>query len=163
MMVCLGLSTLAATLSTTSKKELNSDLASESSAPITKEATDSINGDSIVANTTDKHQEVKITPYEQGKATYYGRKWHGRKGSSGERLDMNGYQCAHKTLPFGTLVKVTNKNNGKSCIVKVIDRGPFGKGKVIDLTYQAASDLDMISAGVVPVKLEIVESGKQAM
>ena len=108
-------------------------------------------------------QEVKSqTPaqiFQHGNATFYGKSWHGRKTSSGERLNNEEYQCAHRTLPFGTLVKVTNKKNGKSCIVKVVDRGPFGKGMVIDLTYEAARSIGMLSAGVVPVSLEKIEPG----
>ena len=102
---------------------------------------------------------IESEPYQHGKATYYGKKWHGRRTSSGERLDNNSYQCAHRTLPFGTMIRVTNKKNGQSCVVKVVDRGPFGKGRVVDLTYQAAKDLGMIAAGVVPVSIEIVKTG----
>ncbi len=96
----------------------------------------------------------KVGKVEHGKATFYGKKWHGRRTSSGERLDNYAYQCAHKTLPFGTLVKVTNKKNGKSCVVKVVDRGPFGRGMVIDLTHQAARHIGMLRDGVVSVSLE---------
>lgn len=97
--------------------------------------------------------------YQQGNATYYGRRWHGRRTSSGERLNVDDFQCAHRTLPFGTLVKVTNKRNNKSCIVRVIDRGPFGKGRIIDLTDAAAKKIDMYRAGVVPVSIEIIKPG----
>lgn len=114
--------------------------------------------DTLSANTADLDSALvaESEPFQHGKATFYAKSWHGRRTSSGERLDNTGYQCAHRTLPFGTLIKVTNKKNGKSCIVKVVDRGPFGKGKVIDLTYQAARDLGMLMHGVVPVSLEKV-------
>lgn len=95
--------------------------------------------------------------YQRGKATYYGRKWHGRRTSSGKRLDINAYQCAHRTLPFGTKVKVTNVTNGKSCVVEVVDRGPHGRGLVIDLTNKAAEAIGLLRQGVAPVTLEIVD------
>lgn len=94
--------------------------------------------------------------YQHGHATYYGRRWHGRRTSSGERLNVDDFQCAHRTLPFGTLLKVTNKRNNKSCIVRVVDRGPFGKGRIIDLTDAAAKKIDMYRAGVAPVSIEII-------
>lgn len=95
-----------------------------------------------------------------GQATYYGSRSHGRKTASGETFNKNAMVCAHRTLPFGTRVRVTNKKNGKSVVVRVIDRGPFGRGKVIDLSPAAARQLDMIRAGVVPVHLEVVGKGK---
>ncbi len=95
--------------------------------------------------------------YQRGKATYYGRKWHGRRTSSGKKLNINGYQCAHRTLPFGTKVRVTNTTNGKSCIVEVVDRGPHGRGLIIDLTNKAAEDIGMLRQGTAMVTLEIVE------
>ena len=91
-----------------------------------------------------------------GQATYYGVRSHGKKTASGERFNKDAMVCAHRTLPFGTRVKVTNKKNGRSVVVRVIDRGPFGRGKVIDLSPAAARQLDMIKAGVVPVHLEVV-------
>ena len=94
-----------------------------------------------------------------GQATYYGSRSHGRKTASGETFNKNEMVCAHRTLPFGTRVRVTNKKNGRSVVVRVIDRGPFGKGKVIDLSPAAARQLDMIKAGVVPVHLEVVGKG----
>ena len=100
--------------------------------------------------------QAKPQIYQNGNATYYGRRWHGRRTSSGERLNINDFQCAHRTLPFGTLLKVTNKRNNKSCIVRVVDRGPFGKGRIIDLTDAAAKKIDMYRAGVAPVSIEII-------
>ncbi len=96
-----------------------------------------------------------------GQATYYGSRSHGRKTASGETFNKNAMVCAHRTLPFGTQVRVTNKKNGKSVVVRVIDRGPFGKGKVIDLSPAAARQLDMIRAGVVPVHLEVVGKSRK--
>lgn len=91
------------------------------------------------------------------KATYYGRSWNGRKTSSGERLDVEDYTCAHRTLPFGTKVKVTNPQNGKSCIVRVTDRGPFGKGMIIDITIAAARKIGMLGHGIIKVTLELID------
>ncbi len=96
---------------------------------------------------------------ETGKASWYGEKFHGRSTSNGETYDMHKISAAHKTLPFGTYVKVTNLNNNKHIIVRVNDRGPFVKGRIIDLSYSAAKELDMIGPGVVPVK--IIALGKE--
>ena len=92
-----------------------------------------------------------------GKATYYGNRWHGRKTASGERHDKDSLVCAHRTLPFGTRVRVTNLKNGKSVVVRVNDRGPYVKGIVIDLSTAAARAIDMLSAGIVPAHLEVVD------
>ena len=92
-----------------------------------------------------------------GKATYYGNKYtKKRKTANGEWFDKNAHTAAHKTLPFGTIVRITNKRNGKSVNVRITDRGPFGKGRIIDLSPIAAKDLDMLRAGVVPVIVEII-------
>ena len=99
-------------------------------------------------------QEEKIL--QTGIASYYSRKSNGAKTSSGERLNSDSLVCAHRTLPFGTKIKVLNLKNGKSIIVKVIDRGPFGKGRIIDLSYAAADSLDMIRSGVAKVQIIIL-------
>jgi rare lipoprotein A len=91
---------------------------------------------------------------EQGRASYYSDKLAGRKTSSGERYNIAKLTAAHKTLPFGTLVKVTNLSNGKSVIVKINDRGPMIKGRIIDVSKKAAQTLGMIKAGIANVKLE---------
>jgi rare lipoprotein A len=90
-----------------------------------------------------------------GHATYYANKFHGRKTTSGERYNKNKYTAAHRTLPFGTLVKVTNMNTGTWVVVRINDRGPFVRGKIIDLSGLAARKLDIIKHGSVKVKLEI--------
>jgi len=117
-----------------------------------------IDNNGTVADSVAEQKEESGKIFQTGKATHYGRSWNGRRTSSGERLDMDGYQCAHRTLPFGTLVRVTNTKTGKSCIVKVVDRGPFGKGKVIDLTIAPTKKIGMWGHGVAPVTLEIVEN-----
>ena len=100
-------------------------------------------------------------------ASYYADKFHGRKTSNGEIFNMYALTAAHKTLPFNTKVKVTNLTNGKSVIVRINDRGPFVKGREIDLSKAAASKLDMIKSGTAKVKLTIITndnttSSKQA-
>lgn len=95
------------------------------------------------------------TPYDStGKASYYAKEFHGRKTASGEIFSNTKYTCAHRTLPFGTKLKVTNTANGKWCVVTVNDRGPYSKGRLIDLSKKAASDLDFISAGLATVRVE---------
>lgn len=76
--------------------------------------------------------------------------------ASGERFDKNALTAAHRTLPFGTRVRVTNTRNGKSVVVRINDRGPYSRGRIIDLSKEAARRIDMIEAGVVPVVLEVV-------
>lgn len=94
-----------------------------------------------------------------GKATWYGKKHHGRTTANGEKFDMYAFTAAHKTLPFNTVVRVTNVKNRKNVIVRVNDRGPYGKGRIIDLSHAAAKDLDMIRAGVISVEIEVLRWG----
>lgn len=89
-----------------------------------------------------------------GQASFYGQKFHGRKTANGEIYDMHRMTAAHRTLPFGTLLLVTNLKNGKSVIVRINDRGPFIMGRMIDLSFAAAQKLDFINEGVVKVKVE---------
>ncbi|GAA3532564.1 septal ring lytic transglycosylase RlpA family protein [Zobellella aerophila] len=91
----------------------------------------------------------------EGKASFYGSRHHGRKTASGEKFNKHALTAAHRTLPFGTRVRVTNLRNHKSVVVRINDRGPYSRGRVIDLSEQAARELSMTRAGVVPV--EIVE------
>ncbi len=95
---------------------------------------------------------------EYGKASFYADKFQGNKTANGDRFDQKKFTAAHRTLPFNTFVKVTNLNNQKSVTVRINDRGPFVKGVVIDLSKAAARQLDMIQAGVVNVKMEIVNA-----
>lgn len=99
--------------------------------------------------------------HEIGLAVYYSDSLHGRKTASGEPYDKNKLTAAHKKLPLGTIVNVTNLSNRRSVQVKINDRGPFGDSRrIIDLSRAAAERLDMIKAGVVEVRVEIVEKGK---
>lgn len=92
-------------------------------------------------------------------ASYYAEDFHGKRTSNGERFNMNDYTCAHKSLPFNTILKVTNLANGKNCEVRVNDRGPFVASREIDLSKAAAIKLGMIGSGTTKVKLEIVKKG----
>jgi rare lipoprotein A len=91
---------------------------------------------------------------ENGQASYYGDEFNGNKTASGEIYNMNDYTAAHRTLPFGTKVKVTNLKNNKTVIVRINDRGPFKPGRIIDLSKAAAKQIDLIKYGVVDVKIE---------
>jgi rare lipoprotein A len=90
----------------------------------------------------------------EGKASYYGARHHGNKTASGERFDQHALTAAHRSLPFGSLVQVTNLRNDKTVVVRINDRGPNAKKRIIDLSQQAAKQLDMLRDGVVPVRIE---------
>lgn len=91
---------------------------------------------------------------QTGKASYYASKFNGRRTASGEKFRSSKRTAAHKTLPFGTKVKVTNLRNGKSVKVRINDRGPFAAGRIIDLSKKAARRIDMVQEGVGSVKIE---------
>jgi rare lipoprotein A len=93
---------------------------------------------------------------QTGLASWYGPNFHGKTTSSYEVYNMYDMTAAHRTLPFGTYVMVTNLDNGRSVQVKINDRGPFVKGRIIDLSYAAAQALDAVGPGVVPVKIEVL-------
>lgn len=91
-----------------------------------------------------------------GIASWYGPKFHGKKTSNGETYSMYAHTAAHKTLPMNTIVRVTSKENGKSTIVRINDRGPFVAGRIIDLSNSAAQDIDMLAKGTARVRLEVI-------
>jgi len=91
-----------------------------------------------------------------GVASWYGREYHGRRTASGEIFDMNAYTAAHRTLPFGTLVRVTSLRTGRQTVVRINDRGPFKRGRDIDLSYGAARALGIVELGVEKVRIEIL-------
>jgi rare lipoprotein A len=96
---------------------------------------------------------------QEGVASYYADEFHGRTTSNGETFDMNELTAAHQTLPFGTIVKVINKQNGRSVTVRINDRGPFLKDRIIDLSRAAAEKIGMIGPGTAEVRLEILQLG----
>jgi peptidoglycan lytic transglycosylase len=93
----------------------------------------------------------------QGVASWYGYPHHGRITASGRRFNMYELTAAHRTLPIGTRLRVTNLLNGRAVTVTVTDRGPFVKNRVLDLSYAAAREIDMIGPGTAPVQLEIID------
>ena len=99
----------------------------------------------------------------QGIAAWYGHPHHGRRAASGEIYDMHRLTAAHRTLPFHTIVRVQNKSNGRQVEVRINDRGPSDTRRVIDLSYAAAKALDMVRAGLAPVKLHLVRRADRFM
>ncbi|HEX7695999.1 MAG TPA: septal ring lytic transglycosylase RlpA family protein [Candidatus Acidoferrum sp.] len=93
---------------------------------------------------------------EEGNASWYGVPFHGRHASNGEIYDMYKLTAAHRTLPFETMVRVTNLNNGKSTVVRITDRGPFVDNRIIDLSLAAAREVESVGPGVVPVRVEVL-------
>lgn len=107
------------------------------------------------------HRRVPVTgrgqgaPFATGMASWYGPKFHGRRTANGERYDMHQLTAAHPTLPFDTEVEVVNLDNGKSVAVRINDRGPFAKGRIIDLSYAAAQAIDLVGPGTARVALYV--------
>ncbi|HYL92003.1 MAG TPA: septal ring lytic transglycosylase RlpA family protein [Alphaproteobacteria bacterium] len=99
----------------------------------------------------------KVEPYQVGKASWYGKQFHGRTTASGEDFDMFELTAAHRQLPLGTYVKVTNLRNGRWIIVRVNDRGPYVTGRILDLSYSAARMLEF-KAGVENVRIDLVQN-----
>lgn len=116
-------------------------LARAESKPVTRVATQS---------------PTAVAVTQTGVASFYGGKHHGRLTANGETFDMYALTAAHRKLPFGTKLKVTSLANNRSVIVRINDRGPFVNGRVIDLSYGAAAELQMLKSGLADVKLEIV-------
>jgi rare lipoprotein A len=99
---------------------------------------------------------------EQGVASWYGEPFHGRRAANGEIFDMNTLVAAHRTLPFGSILRVTNLNNGRDVEVRVVDRGPFVGDRILDLARAAAVSLDMIGTGTAPVRIELLSGPSPA-
>jgi rare lipoprotein A len=99
---------------------------------------------------------------EVGKASYYSNKFQGRKMANGQPYRKGKLTAAHNTLPFGTKVKITNQQNGRTVKVKITDRGPHTRSRIVDLSLAAANRLDMVDAGTAPVKLKVIRRGKSA-
>ena len=103
-----------------------------------------------------KDKKVQI-----GKGSWYGKAFHGKLTASGERYNMYDFTAAHRTFPFNSMVKVTNLKNGRSVIVRINDRGPYRKGRIIDLSYLAAKKLGYIKKGVAKLKIKLLYRQKK--
>jgi rare lipoprotein A len=98
------------------------------------------------------------TAIGSGSASYYASKFHGRRTASGEAFDNSAMTAAHRTLPFGSLVRVTNIANGRSVVVRINDRGPFTRGRMIDVSRAAADELGLVARGHATVELHLIDS-----
>ena len=107
-----------------------------------------------------KPGEYGVGHQEKGIASWYGEEFHGRPTASGEVFDMYGLTAAHRVLPLGSHLKVTHLDNGKVVIVRINDRGPFVRGRILDLSYGAARVLEMTKTGTAPVEIEVMERGR---
>src|SRR5579872_5136775 len=119
----------------------------------------------LLSSCAKKHEANRALPappiipsVEMGLASWYGHPYHGRPAADGEIYDMENLTAAHRTLPFGAWVRVTNLTNTKSVDVRIIDRGPFIDGRIIDLSHAAAQAIDMVGPGVVEVRLDILSA-----
>ncbi len=101
-------------------------------------------------------ENIRVARTLSGPASWYGGKFHGRTTANGERFDMNQLTAAHRSLPFGTRVRVTNERNGRSVVVRINDRGPFIGNRIIDLSRGAAAAVGMVSTGVAPVRVDVL-------
>jgi len=133
--------------------------ASAASAPLSYDALSqpSVAADSKASLADAKPLEAgpDVSDFHQtGRASWYGTRFHGRKTASGERYNMNALTAAHKTLPLASYVRVTNTSNNKSVVVKINDRGPYVRGRIIDVSYAAARLLGLRKAGTASVKIE---------
>jgi len=105
-----------------------------------------------------KNQPNSYTAFaEEGYASYYGAQWHGRTTANGERMDIHAMTAAHKTLPFHSRVRVTMLSTGKSVVVRINDRGPFVRGRIIDLSDEAARRIGLLGKGVAKVRIEVLD------
>ena len=112
------------------------------------------NGPSILNTKNVKHRKIM-----NGISSFYSEDFHGKLTANGEVYDMYGVTAAHKTLPLNTVCRVTNTSNSKSLILRINDRGPYVKGRILDCSYGAAKKLDFINAGTTNVKIEVIEWG----
>jgi len=124
-------------------------------------------GDALQSVATSKkgayRQNQAHVPVTEGKASFYANQFHGRKTANGETFNMNQLTAAHPSLPFGTWVRVTNLRNRKEVIVRINDRGPYVKGRVIDLSIGAAKKIGLLKSGITKVKLEALGSGQSTL
>ncbi len=121
----------------------------------------------LAAGCAHRGLESSVEPVEKGwtqkgLASWYGKPYHGRRAASGEIYNMHEMTAAHRTLPFGTWVRVTRRDTGDSVVVRINDRGPFVKGRIIDLSYAAAKKIGLVRDGVAPVRLKVVGRGESS-
>jgi rare lipoprotein A len=109
----------------------------------------------------DKHKDTPRSHYQSGMASYYADKFNGRRTANGERFDNTAMTAAHPSLPFGTLIEVTNMRNGKKVVVRVNDRGPYTHARVLDLSRNAARQLGMHNTGTAKVKVAVLDKNKR--
>lgn len=163
-------SSLASRVISKDSSSFNSHFSNLNSLAITERSGDKIRRETIAAKITVPKEEPSVIDKlndvasntvrrfsQTGVASWYGRQFHGRKTASGETFDMNGLTAAHRSLPLNCYIRVTNKNNGKSVVVKVNDRGPFHGNRVVDLSYGAAKSLGITNAGTANVSIERVD------
>ena len=162
-------SRLAARVINKDAQKFNSHFSNLNSLSITERSGDKIRRQTIAAKIEIPEDEPSVIEKlntvasntvrkfsQTGTASWYGRQFHGRKTASGETFDMNAMTAAHRSLPLNCYIRVTNRNNGKSVVVKVNDRGPFHGNRVVDLSYGAAKQLGITSAGTAKVSIERV-------
>jgi rare lipoprotein A len=116
----------------------------------------------IPGQTQETKPPIKTGKFQVGKASWYGRFFQRKQTAGGEPYDMYQFTAAHRTLPFGSWVKVTDLKNNRSVIVRINDRGPVPKNRIIDLSYSAAKMLDMDKSGIHPVRLDLIETSTMA-
>jgi len=158
---------LAARVLSKDTQNFNSRFSNINSLSITERSGDQIRRQAIAAKIEDEPSVIEklntvasntVRKFSQtGMASWYGRQFHGRKTASGETFDMNALTAAHRSLPLNCYIRVTNKDNGKSVVVKVNDRGPFHGNRVLDLSYGAAKRLGITNAGTAKVNIERVD------
>lgn len=163
-------SRLAARALNKEAQSFNSNFKNLSSLSITERSGDKIRRETIAAKIEIPENEPSVIEKlntvasntvrrfsQTGTASWYGRQFHGRKTASGDTFDMNGLTAAHRSLPLNCFIRVTNKTNGQSVVVKVNDRGPFHGNRVLDLSYGAAKQLGITNSGTAKVSIERVD------
>ena len=163
-------SRLAARVLNKDAQGFNSHFSNLNSLSITERSGDKIRRETIAAKIEIPEEEPSVIEKlntvasntvrkfsQTGMASWYGRQFHGRKTASGETFDMNALTAAHRSLPLNCFIRVTNKANGKSVVVKVNDRGPFHGNRVLDLSYGAAKQLGITNAGTAKVSIERID------
>lgn len=163
-------SSLASRVISKDSNNFNSHFSNLNSLAITESSGDKIRRQTMAAKITVPEDEPSVIDRlntvasntvrkfsQTGVASWYGRQFHGRKTASGETFDMNEMTAAHRSLPLNCFIRVTNKENGKSVVVKVNDRGPFHGNRVVDLSYGAAKRLGITHSGTAQVSIERVD------